>query len=173
METIIQKKTVDDYRELGEGASYELIEGSLVKEPSPLYEHQRSLMKLSNLIYNFVEQNDLGEVLVAPMDVYLDNENVFQPDILFIAKENLSLIEKDGIHGAPDLVIEILSPSNKNNDLIIKFRNYERHGVREYFIVDPGSKEVIACSLTEGRFREVYRKPGIVISQILNEEFHF
>jgi Uma2 family endonuclease len=65
-----------------------------MKEPSPLYGHQKSLIKLLVQLYNFIEQNDLGEVLVAPMDVYADNENVFQPDIFFIAKENLSLIEK-------------------------------------------------------------------------------
>lgn len=175
METILEKKkaTVEDYRKLPEGAPFELIEGNLVQEPSPEYGHKRASMDLASDMHQFVKKNRLGEVLAAPMDVYLDEENVFQPDILFVSKENISRIERDGIHGAPDLVIEILSPSNAYNDFATKLRIYEKHGVREYFIVDPETKEVIAYRLSKGKFKEAYREAGIIVSKILNQEFHF
>jgi Uma2 family endonuclease len=175
METVLEKKkaTVEDYMKLPEGAPFELIEGNLVQEPSPEYGHQRASMSLSSDMHQFVRKNNLGEVLAAPMDVYLDEKNVYQPDILFIAKENLSRIERNGIHGAPDLVIEIISPSNSYKDFATKLHIYEKHGVREYFIVDPETKEVIAYRLSEGKFKEAYREEGVIISKILNQEFHF
>ena len=107
------------------------------------------------------------------MDVYLDKENVFQPDILFVSKENLLRIERDGIHEAPDLIIEILSPSNAYNDFATKLHVYEKYGVREYFIVDPDTKEVIAYSLLKKKFKEEYRETGIIVSKILKQEFRF
>jgi len=72
----------------------------------------------------------LGTVRYAPYDVYLDDKNAFQPDILFVRKENMHLIEEDGLYGAPDLVIEILSPSNSKYDLKVKKEVYERYGVK-------------------------------------------
>ena len=124
-------------------------------------------------MHEFVKAQDLGEVLAAPMDVYPDEENIFQPDILFIAKENLSLIEMDGIHGPPDIVIEILSPSNAYNDFSTKLRIYEKYRVKEYFIVDPSSKDVTRYSLVKGKYHEVFREAEVIISKILNHQFHF
>ena len=172
--TVTKKKfTIEDYKELPEGALFELIEGDLVKEPSLEYLHQKVSINLSSGLYQSVKSGDLGEVLAAPMDVYLDEENVFQPDILFIAKENLSLIERDGIHGAPDLDIEILSPSNGYNDFATKLRIYEKYRVKEYFIVDPSSKDVTRYSLVKGRYHEGYREAGVVNSKLLKQQFHF
>lgn len=175
MELIVtnNKATVEDYKKLPEGAPFELIEGHLVKEPSPEYLHQKVSMYLSSEMHQFVKAEDLGEVLAAPIDVYLDQENVFQPDILFIAKENLSLIEKDGIHGPPDIVIEILSPSNAYHDVSTKLRIYEKYGVKEYFIADPLSKDVTRYSLVKGKYREASREVGVIISKLLNHKFHF
>ena len=168
-----KKATVEDYKKLPEGAPFELIEGNLVKEPSPEYLHQKVSMYLSSDMHQFVKSQDLGEVLAAPMDVYLDEENVFQPDILFIAKENLSLIEKDGIHGPPDIVIEILSPSNAYHDVSTKLRIYEKYGVTEYFIVDPSSKDVTRYSLVKRKYLEMSREVGVINSKVLNHVLHF
>src|SRR4030095_13996531 len=111
MQTILkQKATLADYKKLPEGAPFELIGGNLVEEPSPTYGHQDLVTGIASRLRIHADQLGLGKIIVAPMDVYLDEANVFQPDILFIAKENLSRIERDGIHGAPDMVIEILSP---------------------------------------------------------------
>ena len=171
--THIPKATVADYKKLPEGAPFELIRGNLVKEPSPTYGHQDLVIRIASKLLTYTDQFDLGKTLVAPFDVYLDDENVFQPDILFIAKQNLVRIKQDGIHGPPDLVIEILSPSNAYNDFTAKFRVYEKYGVKEYFIIDPDTKEVIGYSLTESKLREAYREEGIVISKILGEQFVF
>ena len=172
--TVTNKKaTVEDFKKLPEGAPFELIEGHLVKELSPEYLHQKVSMHLSSDLHQFVKAKDLGEVLAAPMDVYLDEENIFQPDILFIAKENLSLIEKDGLHGPPDIVVEILSPSNAYHDVSTKLRIYEKYGVKEYFIIDPPSKDVTRYFLVKEKYHEVSREVGVVISKVLNHEFHF
>jgi len=130
-------------------------------------------MDLSSDLHQFVKAQRLGEVLVAPMDVYLDEENVFQPDILFVAKENHSLIEEDGVHGPPDIVIEILSPSNANHDLSTKMRIYEKYRVKEYFIIDTLSKNVTRYTLVNEKYQDVFREAGVIISEVLNHKFEF
>ena len=169
----ISKLSVDDYKKLPEGARLELIEGNLVEEPAPEYGHQDMVTLMVARLRIFADEHHLGKILVAPVDVYLDYENVLQPDILFIANQNLHLIERDGIHGAPDLVIEILSPSNAYNDFTTKFYLYEKYGVKEYFIVDPTRKESVSYLLLNGQFKEISRKTGLIYSEILKMEFHF
>ena len=83
-DTLINKKhTVKDYKKLNEGAPYELINGILVEEPSPTYGHQNYSLKIVNQIYNHLNSLPIGEVLYAPLDVYFDEHNVFQPDIIY------------------------------------------------------------------------------------------
>lgn len=161
-----------DYRQIPRRAHVEITESNLVAEPSPEYFHQAASMSLAAQIFNHVSKFDLGKVLAAPMDVFLDRENVLQPDLLFITKENIFRIERDGIHGAPDLVIEILSPDEPYHDFITKFHLYEKHGVKEFFIVDPETKEAITYFLVNGSFREIYRERGIIRSEILKMEFY-
>jgi Uma2 family endonuclease len=90
----------------------------------------------------FVEAAGLGQVFIAPIDVRLNERNIFQPDILFISKEKASLIGERMIEGPPDLVAEVLSPSSAYHDLRTKFRAYEQAGVQEYWIVDPERRSV-------------------------------
>jgi Uma2 family endonuclease len=167
------KKTVSDYSLLPEGAPFELIEGTFVQESSPEYLHQDILGTLFTQMRIYTEEMALGKVIVSPMDVYLEKENVFQPDILFVAEKNFHKIQKDGIHGAPDLVIEILSPSNSKQDFTTKLHIYERYGVTEYYIVDPDTKEVIAYSFVDNVYRENYRQMGELTSKILQHQFKF
>lgn len=110
--------------------------------PSPEIPYQRTSLSLVKKMDDFVEQDNLGLVLEAPMDVEMDEDNVFQPDILFISNERLGIIE-DGrkIKGAPDLVVEILS-SNKKYDLEEKKYIYELHDVREFWLIDTKKKTV-------------------------------
>lgn len=121
---------------------YELINNRLVEEASPEIPHQYSSMSLATSLFAFVEERQLGLVLEAPMDVTLDDDNVFQPDILFISNERLGII-RDGrkIKGAPDLVVEILS-TNKKYDQEEKKYIYELHDVREFWLVDVKKKQV-------------------------------
>ena len=165
--------TVKDYKLLPEGAPYQLIEGELIMTPSPNSLHQMISGNLFEMIRKVAKEKCGGTVLYSPIDVYLDEENVFQPDIVFISKERSAIIKEDGIHGAPDIVIEILSPSTAYYDMKKKFRVYERCGVREYWIVDPGMKGVEIFALTDkGEFAlslKVYEK-GTVASAVLTLE---
>ena len=121
---------------------YELINNRLVQEASPEIPHQRSSLSLVKKLDDFVEQHELGLVLEAPMDVELDDDNVFQPDILFISNARLDIIrEGRKIKGAPDLVVEILS-TNKKYDQEEKKYVYELHDVLEFWLVDVKKKQV-------------------------------
>ncbi|MHB1644896.1 MAG: Uma2 family endonuclease [bacterium] len=137
------KYTAKDYFNLPEGSPYQLIEGELIMTPSPsLTEHQIISKNLELAIYSQVKKNKLGLALDAPIDVYLNNKNAYQPDIIFISNKNKDIIKKHGIDGAPDLVIEILSPSNSYYDVRLKKDIYEKSGVTEYIIVDPRTKSI-------------------------------
>ncbi|MBI4716147.1 MAG: Uma2 family endonuclease [Nitrospirae bacterium] len=149
-----RKLTFEDYLKtpFDDRERYELIEGDLLLTPAPNIRHQRILGKLEFMIKTHVLEKGLGEVFFAPCDVVLDNENVFQPDILFISRERTRIITEPNIQGAPDLVIEILSPSTQYRDLGGKKRVYARSGVKEYWIVDPEEKGVDVYTLKEKGF---------------------
>ena len=161
------------YKSLPEGTRIQLIEDNLVMSPAPLDRHQKVLGKLSRLIGNFIEDNNLGEIRFAPYDVYLDAKNAFQPDLVFIAKANVHLIQEDGLHGSPDLVVEVLSPSNPDYDKTSKKDVYERNGVKEYWMVDPKTSSTIGYSLVDGKFQSIPSSPGLIVSVLLQQEFRF
>ena len=154
----IEKKTIKDYQQLPEGAPYQLINGKLIMSPSPNRIHQKLIVEISRVIGNYLKTNTIGEAYIAPSDVYLDDENVVQPDIYFVSNANLSILTDAGAEGAPDMIIELLSPSNAYYDLRAKLQLYEKYGVKEYFIVDPEDNMVIAYKLTDGRYKELYRE---------------
>ena len=147
-----KKYTYTDYLKTSDDQRYELIEGELLMTPSPVIYHQWVSKNIGYELERFVRAKEIGKVFYAPCDVHLDNENVFQPDILFISKENEKIIGTKNIQGAPDLVVEILSETTAYRDLIQKKKLYARFGVREYWIVDPGEKRVEIYSLSEGQF---------------------
>ena len=129
--------TVEDYRATPEGTRYQLIEGNLIKAPAPNTNHRRIVRNLSQLLCNHVAKHGLGEVFFAPFDVYLSQHDVLQPDLLFVSQPNIAIIADDGIHGPPDLVIEVLSWSTAQLDKKSKRRIYARAGVKELWLVDP------------------------------------
>lgn len=137
------KFTYAEYRLLSEDQRYEVIEGELLMTPAPNVRHQRISRRLNHRLTTFVETGGYGEVLYAPTDVILSTENVVQPDLLFVSKERLTILDPDGaVNGAPDLVVEILSPSTASRDRIAKYRLYSKYGVREYWVVDPEARTV-------------------------------
>lgn len=161
------------YKMLPEGTLAELINGILYMSPSPIARHQRTLSLLSAQMVMFTEKNDLGQVFVAPFDVYLDEHaNAVQPDILFIAKENLSIIQGH-VHGVPDLIIEILSEGNSTHDTKRKKELYEKFAVKEYWIVDPETKQTTGYSFSEGAFNALPSQPSQIKSLLLAETFSF
>lgn len=108
--------------------------------PSPL--HQRVSGNIYFALRSFASQHNLGEVLYAPVDVFLDEHNAPQPDVLFLSNDKLHLVTEDGVQGAPDLVVEIISPSSIKRDRGYKMKLYERHGVGEYWLVDVRTRSV-------------------------------
>ena len=166
-----KKYTYADYLKTPDDERYELIEGELLMTPAPLMRHQRISRKMLIAIDNHVTDNDLGEVFDAPSDVYLDNENVVQPDILFVSKERLDIIGEKNIQGAPDLVIEIISESTAYRDLVQKKKLYVRFGVKEYWIVIPEESSVDIFTLKDNAFvlHKSYGKEDILHSPLLKK----
>ena len=135
------KLAYEDYARLPDDERYELIDGELIPMPSPKKIHQRLILDLS-WILRPLEEMGLGELFIAPFDVILSNFNVVQPDLLFVSAARSGIITEDNIRGAPDLVVEILSPSTADYDRTTKRELYERYGVPEYWMVDPYAKTI-------------------------------
>lgn len=130
--------TYEDYLDLpDDGTRYEIIWGELYMTPAPNVDHQMSSGELEFALRNFVKKHNLGVVLDAPCDVILEPGGTpVEPDIFFISQERNHLITPKNVQGAPDLIVEILSPSNPEHDRERKFRLYEQSGVSEYWLVD-------------------------------------
>ena len=154
-----RKFTYEDYLKTPDDERYELIGGELLMTPSPVPKHQRISRKIEFMLEKFVTENDLGEVFDAPCDVHLDDENVVQPDILFISKDRLNIIGEKNIERAPDLTIEILSESTAYRDLVQKKKLYSRFGVKEFWIVIPG-EEAIEVYLLKNKTYQLYKILG-------------
>ena len=142
----------DDYLQLPEDKRYEILDGELYVVPAPNTRHQRVSKKIETALTRQVEEKGLGEVFHAPYDVVLSTENVTQPDILVVCTERLSIIAEANLPGAPDLVIEVLSPGTRQKDLAIKRKIYARFGVQEYWIVDPDAATVEVLTLEEAGY---------------------
>ncbi|MBC7347002.1 MAG: Uma2 family endonuclease [Clostridia bacterium] len=133
--------TYEDYCALpNDGRRYEVLEGVLCVTPSPSTRHQRISRRLELILALHVEENHLGEVFYAPMDVVLSPHNVVQPDLIFIGRERNHLITDKNIAGPPDLVVEILSPASAETDRRLKAQLYARYGVDHYWLVDPDAE---------------------------------
>ena len=155
--------TYDDYARLpDDGWRYEVIKGVLYMSPSPRKRHQYALIRLAAAMLNFAEENDLGDVYTAPFDVIIgDLATPVQPDLLFIAADRLpEILTEDNVQGVPDLIVEILSPSNWLVDRREKFEVYQEAGVREYWIVDTDQRLVEVFVLREGVFTQLGRWGG-------------
>ncbi|OHB41903.1 MAG: restriction endonuclease [Planctomycetes bacterium GWB2_41_19] len=168
---IVEKKkyTYEDYLKTPDDKRYELIGGDLLVAPSPVPNHQRISRKIEFILEKFVTQNNLGEIFDAPCDVYLDDENVVQPDILFIAHERRDIIGEKNIQGAPDLAVEIISENSAYRDVVQKKRLYARFGVKEYWIVIPESEEIEVYILKNNTYQlyKIYSRGGILESPML------
>lgn len=171
MSLVLEKKmTVAEFLEIDfeEGYLYELINGIIVKRASPSAEHQRISRHLSRMMDNFIFDNKLGEFLTAPLDVYLTDTDLTQPDLIFVLKEKAHIV-KGFIKGIPDLLVEILSPSTAKTDKGDKRKLYQRCGVTEYWIVDPKSQSIEVYVLEAGSY-ELFafaQEMGVVESKVL------
>ena len=130
--------TVENYKLLPEtGSRYQLIQGDLYMAPVPNRFHQEISRNLQFELHSYLKRNPIGKLFDAPFDVYLDEINVFQPDIIIVLNERLRILTEEGAEGAPELVVEILSPKTRRLDLINKKQEYARAGVKELWFIDP------------------------------------
>ena len=132
-----------------DGNRYEAIDGELYVTPAPTVRHQRVSGKLGIVLHRLLEEPGHGLVIAAPVGVdFPDSEEGVQPDLLFVSKARLEIVGRDWIRGAPDLVVEILSPSTAERDRTIKRKLYQRHGVAQYWLVDPEAECVEVWDFT-------------------------
>ena len=145
------KFTWEDYRTTPEDKRYELLDGDLLMTPAPNLKHQEVQFELGSRLGRFIKERALGKFFFAPCDVLLSNHDVVQPDLLFVSRERAHLLRVgDAVRGAPDLVVEILSPSTADRDLGYKHTLYARHGVTEYWLVDPRDETIVVHRLENG-----------------------
>ena len=116
---------------------HELIDGEHYVSPAPAVKHQDIVLNLASILLSFVRAHRLGKILIAPVDVLFSEHDVVEPDVLYVSSAHQDRVQERYIAGAPDLVVEVLSPSNRGFDRVKKRRLYEAHGVAEYWIVDP------------------------------------
>lgn len=158
---------------LPEGTLAELIDNRLYMPPAPVFDHQDMAGEIFSQLRGFLKGK--GKVIIAPFDIKLDEtRNAVQPDVIVILKDNPRQINSEGKYvGVPDLLVEVLSPGNKDYDLITKKDLYEKFGVKEYWIVDPQTKLALVFHLKEMGYIKTSEKIGVITSPLLQEEFSF
>lgn len=126
-----------------DGMRHEIIDGVHYVTPSPALRHQQLLGRLHLAIGNFLEDHpDIGQVFLSPLDTVFSPWDVVEPDLVFVAADQLDILTEPNIQGAPALVVEVLSPSTRKRDLGVKRQLFDRGGVREYWLVDPKARAV-------------------------------
>jgi Uma2 family endonuclease len=167
-----RKLSYEEFQELPRDGSkrFELIEGEVFMTPSPNTGHQRAVGRLFRVLSDYVDENGLGEVFIAPYDIVFSKWTALEPDLLFVGKEQRSIITDANVQGVPDLVIEMLSPSNKEYDRDTKLRAYEKAGVPEIWYFDPEDRTAEILNLgSDGRYVVTAKLSGNagIISDVL------
>jgi len=170
----VPKTALDVFRMLPEGTLCEVIDNVLYMSPAPRYSHQLLVGLLFSEIRMHLKRTQTGEAIISPFDVYFEDlASAVQPDVLVVMNPNRQILKDDGcIHGAPDIIIEVLS-FDKKRDTVKKKSLYERAGVEEYFIVDPANREVTAWILNNNKYELQYIETGKFKSSLLSFEFDF
>lgn len=132
------RMTYKDFAELpDDGKHYELIEGELILNPSPVTRHQQIVLRIAVRLDTYFIEHGGGEVFIAPLDIVLADDVVLEPDLMVVRGDRKSIVGEKNIQGAPNIVVEVLSDGTRRKDEILKRKLYERYGVDEYWIVDP------------------------------------
>ncbi len=145
------RKTIADYMAYDE-ERVELIDGEFLVTPAPMVPHQRIVRNLYRLLDPQIERLKLGESILSPVDCFLADDCAVQPDFVFVLTVHADRV-RNQVHGPPDVAMEILSPSHRKRDLEIKLKLYRKHGVPEYWIVDPKNETVTVRVLESGDWR--------------------
>jgi Uma2 family endonuclease len=169
----VPRTAIEVFEILPEGVHCQVIDNIIYMSPAPTFEHQDIVAVIQNGMFNYITRNNLGKCVQAPIDVFLDNKNAFQPDIIFISKANLIIVKEGKVRGAPDIVVEVLSKGTKDKDLGKKKIAYERNGVKEYFAVEQKTGEVYSFYLKNNKYEAQPKVKGKIISKLLKKSFRF
>lgn len=176
METVISntKVSVREFREMlfddDDNYYYEIINGEMIQKSAPTPFHQEISRNLLFSLETYNRQQKKGSIFCAPIDVFLDEYNKPQPDLVFVSNEKKAIITNDGIIGVPDVIIEIISPSSILRDRIEKKNLYERMGVSEFWLVDPQYSAIEIYALKNNRY-ELYSAATILEGEIKSHSF--
>jgi Uma2 family endonuclease len=154
MPAVEVKYTYQDLRSTpDDGRRYELFEGGLIVSPAPTTHHQSTVLNLAMIVGGFLREKDRGKLFVAPCDVYFSDDTVVEPDLLVVAQDRLSIVKNDYIEGAPDLIVEVISPTSEERDRGYKFKLYAEQGVKEYWLADYKKRVLQIFGLTSSGFQ--------------------
>ena len=147
----------------------DLIEGVFVMASPASWEHEQIVALIISTMSNFVSVHPLGKVSASNAGFRLSEDNVFQPDVAFVRTERLHLVEDDVVFGgAPDIAVEVISPSSRQYDTVEKKINYGRFGVGEYWLIDPIRREAVFYARQGEQLIPLPAEPGTVRSQLLD-----
>ncbi len=151
--------TYAEYAKLpNDGKRYQILDGELHVSPAPSLLHQDIVGNLYALLLAHVRRRRLGRVFVSPVDVVLDRTDVVQPDVVFVSRRRRRVLTTANVQGAPDLAVEVLSPSTARLDRVRKLDAYAKFGVAHYWIIDSETKQLEELVLAQG----VYRPKALV-----------
>ncbi|MCA8971022.1 MAG: Uma2 family endonuclease [Planctomycetes bacterium] len=170
MDDLGTKLDYTDYCSIPEdGHRHEIIDGAHFVNPAPSPRHQSASLHLAVELVAAIEKAGLGRVLTAPIDVQFSKHDIVQPDLVVMLADNVQIIAESRIIGAPDLVIEILSPSTAKHDRERKFTLYEKSGVHEYWLVDTSEQSVAQFALSDGRYERAVNSRERIRLRVLPE----
>ena len=157
-----------------DGRRYEIYGGELVVVPSPLVRHQVAAGEIFSVLRDYGRESG-GMALVAPLDIVFDEHDVVQPDVVFFRAERRHLLQPDVVtRHAPDVAVEVLSPSTASTDRGRKMRMLARYGVPEYWIVDPVLRQIEVHALEDGAYRQAQVAAGHdTVQSVLNPDLTF
>jgi Uma2 family endonuclease len=169
MSTALRRYTYRDLLDTpDDGQRYEILDGELIVSAAPLVKHQWFLYVLSRRFGDHVDRRRLGRIYFAPIDVLFSTGDTVEPDMIFIRKDRLHIVETALVNGPPDALLEVLSPTTRDRDLGRKRALYESEGVPEYWIADPDVPELILYVLGgTGRYERVHPQGGVLRSRVI------
>lgn len=143
IDTAVRRWTYDEFARLpNDGNRYEIIAGDLYVTPPPTLTHQKIIMNLSYVLEGFIRAHGLGQLYPGPVDVLFAEGDYLAPDLVFVRADRTQILKERGVEGAPDLVIEVVSPSTAGRDRTLKRERYAAFGVAEYWVVDANTRRV-------------------------------
>ncbi len=163
--------TWDDIKDWPETAERtEIVHGDLIVSPSPSDPHAGANTELGLALGAYVKQHRLGRMYIAPMDIVLAPDVVYEPDLCFVHRDRLDVIQHTHIAGPPDLTVEIICESNRSHDTVVKFADYARYGVKEYWLVDSREQTISTYALSGTEYQLLTHASGddVVVSRVLD-----